>query len=173
MGFLTVEDCTQRGLFGGYLLLNAAGRPLEFHCTAPVKPNRAQQILYGTTLAPFLYGEQIGHTLLREASLAPSVVLTDCVEMHALAPLVDCPVVLVEQALPARASAVEEANLGATWDWFAAGSHRVAMASGGAAERDLVIRQMLSLPAQFDPAEPFERIRLAIAEAAGPQTKAA
>ena len=47
LGFLTVLEHPQHGLFGGYLLLNLAGRPVEFHCTAPVKPNRAQQILYG------------------------------------------------------------------------------------------------------------------------------
>lgn len=47
LGFLTVVEHKQHGLFGGYLVLNQVGRPLEFHCTAPVKPNRAQEILYG------------------------------------------------------------------------------------------------------------------------------
>ncbi|MBL9124077.1 MAG: hypothetical protein JNG90_10630, partial [Planctomycetaceae bacterium] len=46
LGFLTVVEHEQLGLIGGYLLLNLSGRPLEFHCTAPLKPNRAQQILY-------------------------------------------------------------------------------------------------------------------------------
>ena len=54
LGFLTVVEHAELGLLGGYLLLNAAGRPLEFHCTAPVKPNRAQEILYGPTLRPYL-----------------------------------------------------------------------------------------------------------------------
>jgi hypothetical protein len=66
IGFLTVVEHDLHGLFGGYLLLNETGRPLEFHCTAPVKPNRAQQILYGPTLKPFLYGEQIGATLVNK-----------------------------------------------------------------------------------------------------------
>jgi hypothetical protein len=56
LGFLAVVEHELHGLFGGYLLLNATGRPLEFHCTAPVRPNRAQQILYGPTLEPYLYG---------------------------------------------------------------------------------------------------------------------
>ena len=59
VGFLTVQSFADVGLIGGYLLLNPLGRPLEFHCTAPVRPNRAQEILYGPTLAPYLYGEQI------------------------------------------------------------------------------------------------------------------
>src|SRR5688500_11494160 len=58
LGFLTVVEHDQFGLVGGYLILNSSGRPLEFHCTAPVKPSRAQQILYGPTLTPYLYGEQ-------------------------------------------------------------------------------------------------------------------
>ena len=71
LGFLTVIENDDLGLLGGYLLLNAAGRPLEFHCTAPVKPSRTQEILYGPTLKPFLYGEQIGQTLLTKSKLTP------------------------------------------------------------------------------------------------------
>jgi len=51
--------------------------PLEFHCTAPVKPNRAQQILYGPTLEPYLFGEQIGQSLLSKAAVEPEVICTD------------------------------------------------------------------------------------------------
>ena len=88
-------DHPQHGLFGGYLVLNLAGRPLEFHCTAPIKPNRAQQILYGPTLESFLYGEQIGSTLLGHAKTSPLVVCTDREPVLSLRDLVDVPVVLV------------------------------------------------------------------------------
>ena len=71
LGFLTVVEHPQYGLFGGYLMLNTAGRPLEFHCTAPIKPNRAQEILYGPTLEAFLYGEQIGQTLDQPGQARP------------------------------------------------------------------------------------------------------
>ena len=59
LGFLTILEHEEHGLVGGYLLFTTAGRPLEFHCTAPVKPNRAQQILFGPTLESYLYGEQM------------------------------------------------------------------------------------------------------------------
>jgi hypothetical protein len=95
IGFLTVVDHPQHGLFGGYLVLNLAGRPLEFHCTAPIKPNRAQQILYGPTLEAFLYGEQIGATLLGHAKTDPLVVCTDREPVLSLRDMVDVPVVLV------------------------------------------------------------------------------
>ncbi|HOM16574.1 MAG TPA: hypothetical protein PLQ00_04555 [Thermoguttaceae bacterium] len=100
MGFLTVVSAPQTGLFGGYLVLNWAGRPLEFHCTAPVKPNRAQQILYGPTLEPYLYGEQIGRTLLSKTQHPPLLICTDIVPALAVRQYVDWPVVLV---LPSQA----------------------------------------------------------------------
>ena len=77
LGFLTVVADPQYGLCGGYLILNPAGRPLEFHCTTPIKPNRAQEILYGPTLESFLYGEQIGRTLIQQGGESPLVVFTD------------------------------------------------------------------------------------------------
>ena len=71
-GFVTVTDLGGAVFIGGYLILNSMGRPLEFHCTAPVKPNRAQEILYGATLEPYLYGEQIGQALVaNESSCRP------------------------------------------------------------------------------------------------------
>ena len=95
LGFLTVVDDRQHGLFGGYLVVNASGKPLEFHCTAPIKPNRAQEILYGPTLLPYLYGEQIGKTLLAAAKADPLVVCTDREPALALGEHLDVPVVLV------------------------------------------------------------------------------
>ena len=95
VGFLTVVEHPQHGLFGGYLILNFAGRPIEFHCTAPVKANRAQQILYGPTLDSFLYGEQIGATLLGHAKSNPLAICTDCEPVLALGDLTDLPVAMV------------------------------------------------------------------------------
>jgi hypothetical protein len=95
LGFLTVVDHPQYGLCGGYLVLSGCGRPLEFHCTAPIKPNRAQQILYGPTLEPFLYGEQIGQTLILKGKTQPLVVCTDRSPVLALRQYVSVPVALV------------------------------------------------------------------------------
>ncbi len=95
LGFLTVVEHPQYGLFGGYLLLNLAGRPLEFHCTTPVKPNRAEEILYGPTLEAFLYGEQIGQTLFKQAKSEPLVLCTDRAAALATREFVAVPMVLV------------------------------------------------------------------------------
>ena len=52
IGFLTTVASASHGVFGGYLLVDEVGRPLEFHCTAPVRVSRAQEILYGPYLNP-------------------------------------------------------------------------------------------------------------------------
>ena len=71
-GYLSVINSAEHGYFGGYLIVGPMGRPLEFHCTAPIRPSRAQQILYGPTLEPFLLGEQIAGAMLDAAKLRPS-----------------------------------------------------------------------------------------------------
>src|SRR5688572_4131740 len=94
IGFLTATH-GELGITGGYLILNAAGRPLEFHCTAPVKASRVQEILYGPTLQPFIYSEQIGQTLVGKSRLRPLVICTDAAEMVGMRGLVEMPLVFV------------------------------------------------------------------------------
>src|SRR5690606_5445249 len=105
LGFLTVVEDSEHGLFGGYLVLNLIGRPLEFHCTTPLKANRAQQILYGPTLDPYLYGEQIAQTLIRKSAVRPQAVFTDQAAVLAAREHVDVPVVLAVQEQLAAATA--------------------------------------------------------------------
>jgi hypothetical protein len=59
-GFLSSVHTAEHGYFGGYLIVSELGRPLEFHCTSPVRPSRAQEILYGPTLQAYLLGEDAG-----------------------------------------------------------------------------------------------------------------
>lgn len=84
LGFCTVRVHPEHGYFGGFLILNTHARPLEFHCTLPVKPSRAQEILYGKTLPDFVCGEQIAKALTSRAKLAPRLILTDCSAVLAL-----------------------------------------------------------------------------------------
>jgi hypothetical protein len=155
-GFLTVVDSPVQGLLGGYLILNALGRPLEFHCTAPIKPNRAQEILYGPTLRPFIYGEQIGQTLLRATSLAVPLVVTDLVPVLATADLVNEPIALL-------LSNKESSATGMTVLDETGG--RLALPMARLASRAAVAVAATTLGEAFDWSEPFGRIRDAISEA--------
>jgi hypothetical protein len=102
LGFLTAIEVPERGYVGGLLVTNHFGRPLEFQCTAPLKPNRTQEILYGPTLVPYLLGDLIGRTLLEKVGVKPHLVLTERQELLGLRELVEIPVACVDD-LPANA----------------------------------------------------------------------
>src|SRR5215475_8389779 len=89
LGFLTAVEDAERGFVGGLLITNRFGRPLEFQCTVPVKPNRTQQILYGPTLKPYVLCELIGRTLLEKVGVKPHLVLVeseDLLELRGASP---------------------------------------------------------------------------------------
>lgn len=102
LGFLTAIETTDRGYVGGLLVTNHFGRPLEFQCTAPVKPNRTQEILYGPTLVPFVLGELIGRTLVEKVGIKPHLVLTERPELLDVRAHVNVPVACVDAREVAR-----------------------------------------------------------------------
>ena len=184
LGFLSVLEDAQHGLFGGYLVLNTAGRPLEFHCTAPIKPNRPQRILYGPTLEPFLYGEQIGLTLLNKSKCEPLVVCTDREPALAVREHVSVPVALVlppqgadlaadaTVEIPAadipheKAWRLDTAHVGGlSLTAFRLGRNRLALPEPAEEDRQRITARLEEVAQSFDLAEPFGRIREAIEEA--------
>lgn len=192
LGFLTVVEHPQFGLFGGYLVLNMAGRPLEFHCTSPIKPNRAQEILYGPTLEGFLYGEQIGQTLVSQATSHPLVICTDRCSALATREFVSAPMVLVippeedtqdnaarDESPKAEGSKaegskgrseksyrVDAAHRGAPrLVRFDLGRNHLAIAESADGDRQQISKSLATVAESFDLAEPFGRIREAIEEA--------
>lgn len=178
LGFFTVVEHAPLGLFGGYLLLNLLGRPLEFHCTTPVKPSRAQEILYGPTLAPYLYGELIGQALVNKASHKPLAVLTDVPGALALRMHAAMPVALVEPEASADADGLDTGSAQAVWRHdgahrgpapalvrFRVGANALAVDPVYLADREQIAQRLQGLDPAFDLAEPFARIREAIEEA--------
>lgn len=76
-GYLLVVEGDDLGLTGGYLIVSEQGRPLEFHCTETIHPNRAQEILFGATLRPYLIAEQIGGALLKRAQFKADLLIVN------------------------------------------------------------------------------------------------
>jgi hypothetical protein len=182
-GYLSAVYSAEHGYFGGYLVISPLGRPLEFHCTAPVLPSRAQQILYGPTLEPYLLGEKIGSGLIAAAELAPSLILTDFAQFEALKNRLDVPLVLVAGKLPpitvtepplqteqgsdASNPAVEELSAGhpAWCRPFYAVHHWLQLPIGMQSQCDEVAALLATLAQRVELTEPFQRIHEAIREA--------
>ncbi|HTM56767.1 MAG TPA: hypothetical protein VL175_22230 [Pirellulales bacterium] len=175
IGFLTVVEHDEQGLIGAYLILNSSGRPLEFHCTAPVKPTRTQQILFGPTLDSYLIGEQIGQTLLASASAQPLALCTDVERGLLVREYTTLPLALViPPAAPSSPEAVAPADQ--TWRMdvshgsstplsvFEVGRNRLAVPGGRTEDQELLAARLQGVLA-LDLCEPFGRIRDAIAEA--------
>ena len=160
IGFLAVTEHAEHGLFGGYLLLNASGRPLEFHCTAPVKANRAQEILYGPTLKPFLYGEQIGQTLIAKAKITPLLICTDNPSILAAREFCQTPLiwVLANQKGEPSPSVIASQP-------FSIGKNSATTAPGFADDEAAAIAAWKPYSDYLDLLEPFVRIREALEEA--------
>jgi hypothetical protein len=181
-GYLSAVQTAEHGYFGGYLIVCALGRPLEFHCTAPVRPSRAQEILYGPTLQPYLIGEQIGGTLLGAAKLTSRLVLTDQAAMLAVRSRAGVPMARVLARLDEQHSAAISPRL-ASSDMCASsgdglsqyspssgeavtvGQYELQLPPGFESERDAVLESIALAAGHIDLAEPFGRIHEAIHEA--------
>ena len=178
LGFLTVVEHPQGGLFGGLLVLNLAGRPLEFHCTAPVKANRAQEILYGPTLKPYLYGEQIGGALLAKLKMPTLAVCTDSEHVLALRDQTETPVMLIPSAVPQlvgaeasveapsyRLDAPQPGLAASHFRTFPLGPFEVAIGNQHQADQAAIESIWQEQSIDLDLNEPFTRILEAIEEA--------
>ena len=167
LGFITVRHHVEHGYFGGYLILNQLGRPLEFHCTLPVKPSRAQSLLYGPTLDDFICGEQIAKALVTKAKLKPSLLLTDCTAVLAFEQVGDEPLVLVEADVPNPNEAhLRRPHLADTkLNCIGTSGVRCYVSSSSFATTDLLSDIAPKLAPNFDLTEPFQRIAEALLEA--------
>lgn len=161
--YLTVWEHAEHGFFGGYLIVCEAGRPLEFHCSAPIKPSRAQEILYGPTLRPYLLGQQIAGGLLASAQLKPRLILTDHPDILVLSAEFDGHLL---HLLSDTAETAQAPNVTSSASrQFCCANYRFELPPGCEADGDDVRPLLETLAASVDLAEPFERIQLAIREA--------
>jgi hypothetical protein len=161
LGFLTILQ-DPGGFFGGYLVTNLWGRPLEFRMSTAVQPNRVQQILYAHTLTAYLSGEVIGKTLLDRTATAAQVVLTDTYDALSLRRCVDVPIVWVASATDPRAA--EPAEQGALIRPTAAGRGPL-LAHPDFPDDGPRLRELFERLNGLDVVEPFARIRDAMTEA--------
>jgi hypothetical protein len=156
LGFLTAIELAGGGYVGGLLVTNRFGRPLEFQCTTPVRPNRTQEILYGTTLRSFVLSELIGKTLVEKSAVKPDVVLTEGDDLLELRAHVAQPVAVVEDVASGGRLASE--------DRLRIGRHSLRFHSSHADDQSRIAPSADSVPEQADLFEPFERVREALQE---------
>jgi hypothetical protein len=181
-GYLSAVRSPEYGCFGGYLVISSLGRPLEFHCTAPVQPTRAQEVLYGPTLELCLFGEQIRGSLLDAARIQPAVILTDQPAAIGEVPLAKPPLVLARSIdamtnehaatitmspdLASTSHSISEHRLLCFWSApFAALNCELRLQSNQDGGRERIVHLLTHLAERVELLEPFGRIHDAIREA--------
>jgi len=159
LGFLGVVETADAGFVGGILVTNRLGRPLEFQCTTPVKPNRTQAILYGPTLRSFLFGELIGKTLHERLNAKPHLLLVNQEELLSLREHVTVPVACLRAGDEQR-ELPDETQL-------TAGRDRMSFHPDHGEDRDAAEELCRKIPADADLCEPLDRVREALEETLG------
>ncbi|MBX3443612.1 MAG: hypothetical protein KF774_14490 [Planctomyces sp.] len=149
LGFLRVVTL-DAGYVGGLLVTNRIGRPLEFQCTTPVRPNRTQELLYGATLEGFLFTEVLGRTLFDRTAVKPDVLLIDQPALLAIREQLAIGVI----QLPASSEGLAEAILDAA-----------VLHDEHPGDRDWIERLRKAIPASADIREPLDRVQDALQEA--------
>ena len=157
LGFMSVIEVSDNALVGGMLVTNKLGRPLEFQCTTPVKPNRTQEILYGPTLKPFLFSELIGKTLIERLQVKPQLVIIDQSELLDLRGHVDLPIACVIRKGNTADDLADQTRL-------SLGIQRVRFHPDHPEDIETVREQSRSISNDADTQEPVDRVREALQE---------
>lgn len=168
LGFLETIEIDGRGHIGGLLVTNLSGRPLEFQCTTPVRPNRTQEILFGDALRPWLLGELIGSTLLERVSIKPGLVITSDPSLLELQNHTTIPVALAEEQ-SRSGPRKENDNTAAgevmpTTHSVRVGNSLLRFHHGHSRNAESLERQQHLVPESANLQEPLERVREALAE---------
>lgn len=150
LGFIAAVEVEGRGHVGGLLVTNHNGRPLEFQCTTPVRPDRTQEILYGRMLRPWLLGELIGKTLMDRVSIKPDVVFTGDPDILELRNHTTAPVACTQDVASGGRAEL--------------GGRRLRFHDSHQDDSQFVQQQIDRLPDQADLEEPLQRVNEALNE---------
>ncbi|MBN2563622.1 MAG: hypothetical protein JXQ75_22105 [Phycisphaerae bacterium] len=97
LAFIMMAEVEDGVLRGGLLVTDAHGKPVEFRCTSPIRPNAIQRTLYGGTLMPHIAVELVGAPLVQAVQTSLDVLLVQQEEFLALRARYDKPLLLARR----------------------------------------------------------------------------
>ncbi len=95
---------------GAILVTDECSKPLEFRCTAPVRPTQLQRTLYGKSLLPHILTELIGGPLITSVREKPQLILIADEAYFDVRRKVSFPVIHVSRATESRAQQQDRAK---------------------------------------------------------------
>lgn len=150
LAFMEVTIFSDGAIRGGILTTDIETRPFEFRVTSPIKPTQVQQILYGSSLKDYVYGELICAPLVKATKEKISMVLVKEIFLISMRPLISVPVIIVRS----DNSVANE------------GIRSVSFSPHQSFRNELSFAQTILTPViqKHDLLEPFERLKLALNE---------
>lgn len=152
IAFIDIFVFEDGAIRGGVLVTDVETRPYEFRVTSPIKPTQLQKILYGSSLTEYVYGELICQPLLRQVKEKISLAIAKNDNLLVARPGLPFPLVIVQKG--------QAGNPDNSLNTLIVHAH--SGFPGEQAQAEILINTFAQ---QHDIFEPFERIKLAVAEA--------
>jgi hypothetical protein len=150
LAFMDVILFSDGAIRGGILTTDIETRPYEFRITSAIKPTQLQQMLYGTSLKDYVYGELICAPLIKATKEKISFVLTKERYIMEVRPLVAVPIVLMSYNDKAAGDGAKTVNFQMHKDY-----------STELSQAKVILTPITQ---KLDLMEPFERLKLALNE---------
>jgi hypothetical protein len=146
---------------GAILVTDEWGKPLEFRCTAPVRPTQLQRTLYGKSLLPHILSELIGAPLVSSVREKPQLILIADESYFNVRHKVSTPVIRVARTNGSKTKQDDQSKsksllLQSTSGKFA--QVEVEVSWQFAADLDSSGERLRDLFGHFDLTEPFQRL---------------
>lgn len=157
LGFVDIAVFQDGSIRGGILVTDSETRPYEFRVTSPVKPTPLQQVLYGSSLREYVYGELICAPLIKAAKENLTLVLVKESNLLAIrdAGEIAVPIILISQ----DAKTINPNDGKSNVKPLAISSHR--KYQGEEVWAQTILSQIMQ---HHDLMEPFERVHTALTE---------
>ncbi len=97
LAFILFTEMEDDVLRGGILVTDVNGKPMEFRCTSPIRPNAVQRTLYGSSLMPHIAVELVGNPLVKSIQAPLDVVLVQQEDFLPLRTRYDKPLLLARR----------------------------------------------------------------------------
>jgi hypothetical protein len=162
IGFLGYREFDDGEVYRGAILVTDEwGKPLEFRCTAPVRPTKLQRTLYGKSLLPHILTELIGAPLVSSVREKPQLILIADEAYFDVRHKVSAPVIRVTRPGTPRAKQQDQSKSKSLLLQSASGKFAQVEIEAHwkfAADLDSTGERLRDLFGRWDLTEPFQRL---------------
>ena len=138
---------------GAILVADEFSKPLEFRCTAPVRPTQLQRTLYGKSLLPHILTELIGVPLISSVREKPQLILIGDESYFDIRHKISAPVIRITKSNGSKSKGLSIQSSSGKFEQLEIQAH-----PKFPADLDSAGDRLRDLFARWDLIEPFQRM---------------